>query len=236
MPANLAIKATLTACLCAGLSACGEAEEQSRPAERDPAVVQALNDQLMVDPDLAGQNEANAALTTGIDHSLPPFSPSRDTIRQARAEAVEMVGGEAKLVVPLSLAQADTGSGKLPPLESHISSLPGAEDCATSLRYSARWAARLPERLPVFPHGATIDAAGSTQDGCKLRAVTFLSGNTPENVAAFYAARAKGFELDYRVRGPVTQLTGASKDGRFALELRELPGGNLQASLLTFGL
>ena len=53
----------------------------------DPYIARALNDPLMVDPDLAYRNEANAAITIGYDHALPSFKQTEETASAARETA-----------------------------------------------------------------------------------------------------------------------------------------------------
>jgi hypothetical protein len=54
------------------LSACGEEPEPVRETRRlDPAVVAALHDPIMIDPDLVSQNRGNAAITAGGFDAVP---------------------------------------------------------------------------------------------------------------------------------------------------------------------
>lgn len=233
------------------LAACGEAKLPSQPPERDPLVVQALNDQLMVDPDLVGQNLASSAITIETDYSLPTYDPPEAAIRQARSEAAIMVGGGQKLVVPELTEAADRGShpatGSLADI---LAGMGAASDCVSKLRYSAGWAARMPELLPVYPYAATQIAAGADGGGCKVRAVNFLSGVSVEELSAFYAARARdrGFRPVYQMAGPsdrngngkrtgsATVLSAKRNNAQFRLVLHELGNGLTAADLFTSGL
>ena len=170
------------------LTACSPEAAPAPQQATDPIVRQALFDRLMIDPDLAGQNEGNAALTSGIDHSIPPYSPGRDAIRKARAEAVELAGGEVRMridatsVEPLESAGPTTMRGALGRLP---------EDCAQAGAISAVWAARMPDVFPVFPQAAVMFAQGFDTPACTRRTVRFNSGNAIEDVAGFYVARAR---------------------------------------------
>ena len=226
-------------CLAAALAGCGVGADEAPPvAEQDPAITQALNDQLMADPDLANQNEANAALTFSIDHSLPTERWSDESVRRARAMAAEMVGGEQRLVLPESSVSAggDAFSDGSAGLGSKISVLPNTSGCASRLNYSAIWAARMPEIFPVYPQGATQIAAGaSDEQDCDIRATRFHSAAALDDIAAFYAARAKmrGFEVEYFAAGDAALIKGQRGSGHYRVELRTLPDGLVEVDLIT---
>ena len=174
------------------LGACGAGESEPRLPQRDPATAQALSDQILVDPDLAHQNEGNAALTVSSDHSLPLLVSTPEAIAAARAEAAELVGGADKLV---GVSDPRPLEGEpLPEFETaaqFAATLPGGGPCAVRLTYSAAWAARLPAALPVYPHGATLEAAGVDSTDCAMRVVTFLTPVPVADLLSFYAARAR---------------------------------------------
>lgn len=232
------LRLSLASAFALSTSACGGAEQALPLPEQDPLVAQALSDQLMADPDLVGQNLAGSAITIETDYSLPTYDPSSASIRQARSEAAILAGGGQKLVVP-ELTGLDEVARKTPPrsLGKILSSMAAGTDCAASLRYSAVWAARMPELLPVYPHSATQIAAGNDNAGCTARAVTFHSAATVDELAAFYAALAKqgGFVPTYRSNGAERMLSGKRNNTQFEVVLRELSGGLTEVDLVTSG-
>ena len=59
------------------IAGCGDKGNDKAEADAmDPASEQALNDELMTDPDLAGRNEANAALSGTGNAAIPNIDKS----------------------------------------------------------------------------------------------------------------------------------------------------------------
>lgn len=78
-----------TAIACVLPAACSEPESEAAAPEvlsSDPLLARALNDPLMVDPDLSWRNEANAVIAIRDGHPLPPFD-ARDDARQRARDA-----------------------------------------------------------------------------------------------------------------------------------------------------
>ena len=83
------------------LASCGDTNEDEAAGDAmDPASEQALNDELSSDPDLAGRNEANAALSGTGNAAIPNIDKSPRAIEAARSRAAELVGGRSELVSP----------------------------------------------------------------------------------------------------------------------------------------
>ncbi|UIP06277.1 hypothetical protein LY632_11335 [Erythrobacter sp. SDW2] len=221
------------------LAACsGEADEPGIVPERDPMATQALNDQIMVDPDLSQQNEANAALSGNGDHSLPPVVATREAIEGAKLEAADLVGGTA------NLRQLSEPKAAEPLPEAALYSVTelaklttGAEVCAEKASFTARWAARMPAALPIYPRGNTIEAAGSDSGGCKLRAVRFLTPVARADVLAFYAASARkaGLNASYSRAGEIEVVEGGKGASRYAIYVRRRQSGISEVGLVTSG-
>ena len=194
------------------LAACGDAPAEQQPAERDPALTGALSDQIMVDPDLAQQNKGGAALTGGGPPSatVPTELRTPEAIAAARSEAARLVGGKFRPVPPVSAQGKSEGPLSLADLAGG-----GAGNaCAGKVDYTAAWAAKMPEALPIYPRGHTREAAGTDRDGCKLRVVNFVTPVSVDDVLAFYATRAKaaGFDSEHRIEGS-DHVLGGSKGG-----------------------
>lgn len=227
----------LLACM---LAACGGEPPDAAPDDIDPAVIAALNDQILIDPDLSRQNEANAALTGGIDHALPLVNDSPRAIDAAREEARALVGGRDRFrrLPPPGEPQAEV------PLESRITITARAayagvsEACVRSLDRGFIWAARMPVQFPVYPRGATQEAAGNDVQGCALRAVNFRTPVPLEEVLAFYHTRAldAGFSSTLVRQGDESVLRGAREAASFALYARAGGSGLTEADLVTRGL
>lgn len=220
--------------LCLLLVACAASEDATPAPERDPASEQALADQILVDPDLANQNEGNAALTVSSDHSLPTLIATADSAAAARADAALLVGG-ANEIARLAPLKERYGEEPASTAGEAAARLPGANACLGALSYSARWAAEMPAAFPVYPRAATQEAAGSDGAPCKLRVVRFVTPVEPDDVLAFYAARARAAKFAYRVaRGaPALLLLGASGTSAFRLSVRLRDDGWTEATLAT---
>lgn len=63
--------------LCLSLAACGSPQVEQDGAPLDPVMAEALQGQLMVDPDLSQQNMRNLAIVPGgpVDPALPLPDP-----------------------------------------------------------------------------------------------------------------------------------------------------------------
>lgn len=212
------------------LCACADQPEGTQaPSEQDPLIQQALNDQLMVDPDLAFQTEGNTALTIGFDHSLPPVDTGPDIIAIVRDEARMALldkGEIPDLPEPaskriLSLSSAHTAAGR-----ASIVSPPWP--CADRMSYSTIWAARLPEYAEIVPRGAVVEAAGFDESKCKLRSVTYRTPLPVEDVALFHFAQAHRAGLKpayYRLKDGEVAIRGTSKSARLAVYARPTRAG-----------
>lgn len=203
-------------------------------AQIDPAVALALSDQLMVDPDLVGQNEAAAALTVNADQSVPLEITTPEAIADAQQRAAEFLrglGGPAELPRPGQLPDTNT---PLALLVDEIARLPDAAECLPQARQSAIWAARVPAMLPIYPRGATQDAWGSDAPRCALRAVRFTSPVAAEDIARFYftAARAAGLRPRYRAADGEHRIDGGKGKTRFAVHVRPHFSGGREIDLV----
>lgn len=194
------------------LAACGDDPEPEARPPRDPQVAQALNDPLMTDPDLSSRNEGAAALTVESDFSLPVLPATPEEIARARAEAAEIAGGAEKLVSP-DEAEGATG-------EPFAAFLPAA--CGKAMQASAIWAAKLPERMPVYPRGHTAFASGSDAKDCKARIVGFATPVPVDDVMAFYIRRTAQAKIAarYLTAGDEVALQGSGKGLRYEVRAR----------------
>ncbi|MEO9463393.1 MAG: hypothetical protein ABJ242_11750 [Marinomonas sp.] len=191
----------LTLCAFGALSACSSGEEETSKADkRDPLVEQALGDQLMVDPDLTSQNEANAALTVAFDSSFPPLitGPEQRATALTAARSLLLDGGE---IENLPLPSDEKEEVEWPSLAGALTAAERAsrvefsKECADRLNYSAIWAARLPDHAAIPPGGAVTEAAGNPQAQCNIRIVTYVTDLPVEEVMQFHFNLAKRAKL-----------------------------------------
>ena len=226
--------------LLAGCGWFGDAAEEP-VAEDDPAMTGALGDQIMLDPDLAGQNRADsAALVPSGDGSLPTVDNGAQAITAARADALRMVGGPGKMQkAPASqeVAGALPADAALTAAARAAAAPRGNGDCAARVQYTMQWAARLPAAFPVYPRGAVQEAAGTDAAGCSLRVVNFVTPVPLAEVMDFYfsRARAAGFSAQRVLQGGDDVLGGVRGTASYVVYARRLPSGNTEVDLVTSG-
>ena len=220
------------------LAACGSSDEAENAAEQDPALAGALEDQIMVDPDLAGQNNGNAAL--GADRmggALPPLDMSPEAVSAAQQEAYQMVGGQSAMKQAPDAGTSTTtqdANGALMAAAQATSTSPSGADCASGAREAMDWAAKMPGEFPVYPRANVQEAAGNDADGCGLRVVSFRTPVPLEEVMAFYYTRAAGAGFDAsRVQQGGDDILAGRKGARsYVLYARSLPSGATEAELI----
>ncbi|OJW65345.1 MAG: hypothetical protein BGO57_03420 [Sphingomonadales bacterium 63-6] len=224
------------------LAACGGADKAEAPkGKADAELAAALGDEIMVDPDLAGQNKANSAVSAGSrDTALPPEMTGPEAIDRARTEALRLIGGAGKMKkAPAAVAV----SGKLPEgsvlaVASRAAAAPGGNvNCAQKAQYTAGWAAKLPAAFPVYPQGAVQEAAGTDEGNCALRVVNYLTAVPLDDVIDFYFTRASaaGFTAQ-RVKEDGDDVLGGTKGkASFVVYARALPKGGTEVDLVTNG-
>lgn len=229
--------------LAGSLAACDRpqpSEEPNLPLQ-DPAMLAALDEPILVDPDLVGLNQANqvASLSDGSG-ILPTVERGDKVVSAARAEALELVGGSGAM---LSAPEA-TVSAYGAPLENTLSAVarasasPGVSaDCAQRMGYTMMWAARLPATFPIYPRGAVQEAAGIDAQGCALRSVNFETPVPPLEVIDLYytLASAAKFSTRHVHQGGETMLSGGKRRASYAIYARELPNGNTSVDLVLSG-
>lgn len=224
------------------LAGCGgSGDKAEKPVERDPAVTGALGDQIMVDPELAGQNEADAGLSgqgaTAVE--IPAEQRSPEAIAAARREAEKLAGG----AIEHAPAASPDGAGKLASAAATAAQVAakGASgagaDCAGKVEYSARWATALPAPLAVYPRGAVQEAAGTDSDGCRLRVVTFHTPVPASDVIDFYYTRLRkaGFTAGHTSEGGDAVLGGGKSGQSYVIYARKLDNGLSEVDVVSGG-
>lgn len=220
------------------LAACsGGTDEPAETDAMDPAMEQALNDELMTDPDMAGRNEAGAALSGTGNGAVPNIDTSPRVIEAARTRAVELVGGaDALRPAPVARKLADNAPDSAAMVAAARAVVaPGGENCAAKVSYTTGWAAKLPPEFPVYPRANTQEAAGTDEGACALRAVTFHTPVPLHEVLAFYASRAAaaGYSVDHATKQGDNVLSGTRGGSAFVVYARVLGGKVTELDLVT---
>ena len=154
----------------------------------DPYIARALNDPLMVDPDLAYRNEANAAITIGYDHALPSFKRSDETANAAR-ETARLALLEDGPILDLPLASLEPGPASLAEefsVEAVLDALDAPLACRKGIRGDFRLAASMPEVALIMPHGMVRVAAAVEQPECDMRLVRYVTPASIEDALQWH--------------------------------------------------
>lgn len=161
----------------------------------DPAVRGALQDQIMVDPALTGQSNADAIRPPQQPYSgaIPPDSVAGSkSDGSVTASGSSSSGGSKSTPAPsrdCPQCKIKNDSVTLGALASRQADRRTA-GCARNLRYSTGWAQRLPADLPLYPDARVDEAAGAADNGCALRVVSFSTGTSVQAVLDYYYGRA----------------------------------------------
>jgi len=158
----------------------------------DPALTSALEDQILVDPNLVQQSNPNSA--------RPPEAPVQ---AQYPAEG----GGGAAGGVRQTAAAGGAADAQ------------GRSACGVPFNYSNGWANRLPADFPPYPGWRVTEAAGSDRGDCRVRVVTFATTDPYNRVLEHYrslAARA-GFSAEQQARGADQVLGGTKGEAAYYL-------------------
>ncbi|MBR0552260.1 hypothetical protein [Stakelama marina] len=199
----------------------------------DPAVTGALNDQIMVDPSLAGQRNGDAA--------RPPSRPYSGGVPQGsgttKLDTAKLMH-TPKPVAAEKCSQCEAASKSLTVGELARRQKQGnLGGCAKSLNYSAGWANRLPKDVPLLPNARVTEAAGSTAGKCRLRVVSFWSDLPMQTVLDWYYTKVanSGFTAEHQVDGKEHILGGTrvSDDGAYVLFMTPRKGGGTSVDLVT---
>jgi hypothetical protein len=215
--------------LALSLSACGRHQDDSNldtlDAEladrnnaanaKDPALVSALQDQIMVDPQLAEQANNDAVRPPGQPYAspIPPDATSGTRAPIDTKQLKHAPTADPKAGCPQ--CKAADGAVTLGALAGRQTDR-RTRGCSANVQYSTGWANRLPADLPLYPDARVTEAAGSTSGGCALRVVSFASASPLQTVIDWYYTRATqaGYSAEHRTDGDQHVLGGTrDRDG-----------------------
>ena len=192
----------------------------------DPAMTSALHDQIMVDPSLAQQSNADSVRPPAQPYSggVPPVSiaqpPGATTVGTATSETIKVAPAPDSSDCPGCKAARESLTLGALASRQHDK---GTSACAGAMRYSASWAERLPADVPLYPGARVVEAAGADTDRCRLRAVTFSTSAQLQTVLDWYYTRvtASGFTAEHQSDGTEHTLGGTRDrdDGAYVLFL-----------------
>ncbi|MEP3050003.1 MAG: hypothetical protein ABJP48_03090 [Erythrobacter sp.] len=219
--------AIILAVLPLALTACGaEPPLSENVISQDPVVARALNDPLMVDPDLSYRNQANAALTIGVGHALPVFEGSEQLARRAREEArLQLLEDGPILELPLageSKEGAELAGLVTAPQMALAHGVP--EQCVDALQQGFIWAARLDRPAAIMPYGQVRAAAGSDKGDCNLRVISYATPASIEDTLQYHFNLARRSNMSVETfASPESALLANGEGQQFAVNLRAGP-------------
>jgi hypothetical protein len=176
----------------------------------DPALTSALEDQILVDPNLVQQSHPNTV--------RPPESPV-----QAQYPAGSAAEGARRNMA---------AGGQAGAAGTDMSA------CGVPFVYGNQYAQRLPAAFPAYPGGRVTEAAGADRGDCHMRVVTFRTADAYAEVLDHYrglATRA-GYSAEDQVRGADHVLGGTNADAAFYLIVTPLDRGSDVALIVNNGL
>lgn len=245
---TVALTATM---LVAGLSlgACRSAEnaklaEQDDGLQSSDSVVKsAIENEIMVDPNVTGRSNANAvtAGATPVNGAVPAMrggGPANTAIAEARTR----VNGQM-LRAPAPGRWEDSCDASCDNATARPATLGGlarqqaGAGCAADIRYGAEWARRLPAAFAVYPRAALIEAAGVANGTCNVRVVNFQSRAGIQPILDYYytVARRNGYSAEHLLRGDEHYLGGTKGDEAFVIMVRQMAGGIVDVDLIASG-
>jgi len=211
------------------LAACGSNEASEEELAKlddnltsDPAMNDALEDAILVDPDLTDQANRNAirGANSAADGSVPP-----GTGEDGRAAAKAALGGKMLTAPkPRQMTSDDEGLtlGDKAELQEARAKKPV---CNEKLTYDMGWANKMPPEFAVYPKANVQEAAGK----CDLRVVSFTTATPIKSVVDFYYTKAKqgGYDAEYLLRGSEHVLGGSkpNDDDAYVITLNKRSGG-----------
>lgn len=247
---NRSLPLLVGAALALSLAACDRADNNEAAVAEldnklvgkgsDPAVNAALNDRILVDPDLTGSSNANAVKSADkpLSGALPADNgydgdasiEALDGAKLMRAPKPTVVGEEectgcgANRGQTLGALAADQG----------VTS--GKGTCDAKMQYGAGWANRMPPEFPVYPRGRVKEAGGVDGGICDIRVATFVTSVKMQNVVDYYYTRARksGFSTEYQIRAGEHALGGTRDNdgGAYFITFNPHPGGGTSVDIV----
>ncbi|MBC2776435.1 hypothetical protein [Parasphingopyxis marina] len=209
----------------------------------DPALTTALEDQIMVDQELAGQSNANAALPgdavsgVPIPDTMHSMADAQRAIAQGRLLSVPApTQGEDCTDCSAGSRSAAQGETTLGALAQRQASEPDFRECPEPVVYGMQWASALPRPFSVYPGSEVIEAAGKNTEGCRVRVVSFRTAASMDRLLDWYYTRAvrSGYSSEHQLRHGDHVLGGyhARDEGAYYIIFAPRSGGGTDVDII----
>lgn len=206
----------------------------------DAAANGALNDRILVDPELT--DSANVNSVKGSDKPLSGAAPAgRGYDGDASIEALD----SAKLMrapkATVVSAEDCTNCGErraetLGGLAADQGVTRGKGTCDAKLQYGAGWANRMPPEFPVYPRGRVKEAGGVDGGICDIRVASFTTSAAMQNVIDYYYTRARksGYNAEHQIRAGEHVLGGTRDNdgGAYFITFNKAAGGGTAVDIV----
>ncbi len=202
-----------------------DAELAGKGAQADPALTAALEDQIMVDPSLANQSNADAIRPADEPLQAPiPPEPNGDGMGGRVTGTGTAAASAAKGTVTLAqLAQQQASVDKR-----------NFNGCGIDVDYSMTWSTRLPGDLPLYPRARVVEAAGSDTGNCNLRAVSYTAAAAPRALVDYYVANARkaGYSAQHTTEAGAHVVAGTRGNEAYYVILANAGNGGTAADFV----
>lgn len=231
------------------LGACRDNAERAQLATQDdgltsndPAVRGAIEDQIMVDPALAGRSNAAAAtvgaqpVTGGVPAARAGGSP-QDAANDVRTQIGTLLSTPAPGRWEDSCDSNCSAAATRPATLGGLAREQAGNGCAADIRYGADWADRLPATFSVYPRANLVEAAGVANGTCNVRVVNFRTRAPMQAVLDYYYTRATrdGYSAEHLLRGTEHYLGGTKGELAFVIMLRNEADGIVDVDIVASG-
>ena len=247
-----------------GIAACGQTQNDKKAVAAldekligkasDPEMNLAVEDRILVDPELTQSANTNAAKAAPapLSGAVPPdagydgAAATRDQINAANtiSRANAAAGGSAgsySAPQPSMVADADCtncGDQRGITLGALAEQQSGGRSggCNANITYGASWAERLPAPFGLFPRARLVEAGGLESARCNVRAASFTTASPMKDVVDYYYSRAKsaGYSAEYQVRKGEHVLGGTrtKDDGAYFITFNRHAGGGTAVDII----
>lgn len=242
LPRNLLVLGAATLALAACQNDAQKAAQDEDAAlladAADPAMKGALEDQILVDPDLVDKSNRNAVLAEGSDGSVPSAGVPKGQLAAVEKAAAAAIGlrGLMKAPQPTKVAAQDCKDcNQGSTLGAKAAQQSGV--CTGQLDYAMAWANRMPSDFAIYPRANVKEAAGVDKGQCNIRVVNFTTPAPLKSVVDFYYTKARraGYSAEYQLRGADHVLGGTKSEAAYVLFLKPLANGGTEVDIVANG-
>jgi hypothetical protein len=233
------------------LSACGKKagdeaavaalDEKLTGKGSDPAMNAALDDRILIDPDMTDGANVNVVKSADkpLSGALPPDNGYDGAIASAEElDSVKLIHAPQPTVVAAQDCKncGDKRAVTLGALAADQGVTRGKGTCDAKLQYGAIWATRMPFEFPVYPKGRVKEAGGVENGICDIRVASFTTAAARQDVVDYYYTRAKrsGFSADYEIRAGEYMLGGTRDNdgGAYVITFTALSSGGTAVDIV----